>query len=250
MDSVLQDWFSAQGIVHEAVSPYTPEQNGRAEIANRHLNDRVRAMLFHYNLSKAFWADAIVYAAHLCNVKVIRRLGMTPYQAFHGTVPDVSSLRTFGCKVYAHVPDKLRRKLDAKSQLGVYLGPVQGGSCHVLVQLPGNKVQYRVCRFKDVFTIEEVSACADMQIQSESRDGQLDYESRGELESVPQSPVLPTRPEAPRVGEVPKVLRECSKRGGVPQALQQWGTEPGSCPMPAQMLLHTVVLLQQGGVPR
>jgi hypothetical protein len=84
------------------------------------------------------------------------RLGKTRYEAFHGRVPDVSNFRTFGCKVYARIPDTQRKKLDPKSQLGIYLGPETNGPGHkVLVLDPTLKGRnkYAVHIVRDIVTL-------------------------------------------------------------------------------------------------
>ena len=48
--------------------------------------------------------------------------GITPYEAWNGTKPDVSILRIFGCCVYAHVVKTERCKLDSKANKCVMLG--------------------------------------------------------------------------------------------------------------------------------
>ena len=44
-----------EGIVHEVVPPYTPQQNGIAERKNRTIMNMVRSMLKGKNLPKEFW---------------------------------------------------------------------------------------------------------------------------------------------------------------------------------------------------
>jgi hypothetical protein len=40
----------------------------------------------------------------------------------HGTKPDLSHLRIFGARAYAHIPTALRSKLDAVSEPGRFIG--------------------------------------------------------------------------------------------------------------------------------
>ena len=42
--------------------------------------------------------------------------GMSPYEAWSGTKPDVSHLCVFGCSAFAHVPKAERSKLDSNSR--------------------------------------------------------------------------------------------------------------------------------------
>jgi hypothetical protein len=43
----------------------------------------------------------------------------TPYQAWIGRNPKVSQIKKFGSKVFVHIPDCKRSKLDPKALTGV-----------------------------------------------------------------------------------------------------------------------------------
>jgi hypothetical protein len=45
-----------------------------------------------------------------------------PQEAWSGTKLNVAHLRTFGCIAYAHVPSKLRKKLDDRSEKCIFTG--------------------------------------------------------------------------------------------------------------------------------
>nr|GEW23088.1 hypothetical protein [Tanacetum cinerariifolium] len=47
------------GVIHETISPYTPQQNGVAERKNRALKEMVNSMLSYSGLSGGFWGEAI-----------------------------------------------------------------------------------------------------------------------------------------------------------------------------------------------
>ena len=47
---------------------------------------------------------------------------MMPYQAWHGSKPDLGMLYTFGCTAYIHIQKKERNGLQPKSQKCIYLG--------------------------------------------------------------------------------------------------------------------------------
>jgi transposase InsO family protein len=54
--SILFDEFCVErGIIHERITPYSPESNGIAERKNRTLTDLVNAILDTTGLSKAWW---------------------------------------------------------------------------------------------------------------------------------------------------------------------------------------------------
>jgi hypothetical protein len=80
-------------------------------------------MLWSQRLSANFWAEAMSTAVYILNRTPSKSNGKkTRYELFHGVTPDVSNLRTFGCTVYAKVYDVLRKKWDAKSFKGRFMG--------------------------------------------------------------------------------------------------------------------------------
>ena len=50
----LTPFLKCLDIQHKETPPYTPQSNGRAERLNRTLNEAVRAMLIHANMSQQF----------------------------------------------------------------------------------------------------------------------------------------------------------------------------------------------------
>ena len=116
-------FLSEEGIKHELTIPHTPQQNGIAERLNRTLIESVHTMLADSKLPHKFWAESLSTAVYLRNRSPTKALeGVTPYEAWSGTKPDVSFLRIFGCSAYAHVPRAERRKLDSKVRMCVMLG--------------------------------------------------------------------------------------------------------------------------------
>jgi len=55
------------GIHHQKTAPYTPEQNGVAERANRTIVERARCMLHERSVDLGLWAEAISTATYLKN---------------------------------------------------------------------------------------------------------------------------------------------------------------------------------------
>ncbi len=99
----------SNGIKRQLTVPYTPQQNGGAERANRTLVEMARSMLVHASVDEMFWAEAINTAAYLRNRSETSTLpAVTPYEAWSGKKPSVSHLRVFGAR--AIVLDKTHRK--------------------------------------------------------------------------------------------------------------------------------------------
>ena len=117
------NYLSKEGIKHELTTPHTPQQNDAAERLNRTLIEGICTMLADSKLPHSFWAEALSIYAYLRNHSPTKLLsGITPYEAWYGTKPNVGSLRIFGCSAYAHVPKVERRKLDLKARKCIMLG--------------------------------------------------------------------------------------------------------------------------------
>lgn len=137
----FSSYLRDEGIRHEFTIPHTPQQNGVSERLNRTLIECVRAMLADSTLPHRFWAEALSTAVYLRNRSPTKALqGITPFEAWHGTKPDVSSLRIFGCSAYAHVPKTERHKLDSKTRKCVLLGYCEQQKGYRLYDLSRDKV--------------------------------------------------------------------------------------------------------------
>lgn len=113
----LDDFLKMNDIRHYTNAPNTSEQNGVAERANRTVVEKARCMLQDSKLSKKFWEYAIQTAIYLKNRSPSKAIpGMTPVEAWTGKKPDLTHLRVFGCRAFAHQPKQERKKLDSKSR--------------------------------------------------------------------------------------------------------------------------------------
>ncbi|KAL1206309.1 Retrovirus-related Pol polyprotein from transposon TNT 1-94 [Cardamine amara subsp. amara] len=111
------------GILHQTSCPYTPQQNGVAERKNRHLMEVARSMMFHKNMPRRFWGDAVMTACYLINRTPTKVLNdISPYEVLNKTKPHIDHLRVFGCVCFVLVPGDQRNKLDAKSTRSVFIG--------------------------------------------------------------------------------------------------------------------------------
>lgn len=146
------------GIERQTSAPYTPQQNGVAERANRTLMEMARAMIHAQGLGYEFWAEAVVNAAYIrnrCPTSAVQN--MTPEEAWSGKKPHVSHLRVFGCIAYAKVPDEKRSKLDAKATKCLMLGYCEGTKAYRLICLDTKKIikSPDVTFFEDKTVLEE-----------------------------------------------------------------------------------------------
>lgn len=118
----FDEYLQGCGIKRQLTVPYTPQQNGVAERANRTLVELGRAMMSQSNLAEHFWAEAISTAAYVRNRCITKILNnKTPMEIWSGKKPNVAHLRVFGCK--AIVLDKTHHsKFKPKGKECIFLG--------------------------------------------------------------------------------------------------------------------------------
>jgi len=116
------------GIERQLASPYTHQQNGKAERAIRTLQGHALAMLEAVRLPLNLWGEAVVTAAYLWNRTESKSLpaGVTPYEIFNHHKPDLSHLKVFGSLCWARIPTKFQTKFDAHSHRAIFLGYSDG----------------------------------------------------------------------------------------------------------------------------
>lgn len=118
----FQAHLKQHGIRHETSVRYTPEQNGVAEAAGKVIFQKVRCMLTHANLPKAYWAEAAVYACYVKNRSPSSSLkNDTPEGVWTGKKVDISNLRTFGCLAYERL-DTNRSKIASRAKRFIFTG--------------------------------------------------------------------------------------------------------------------------------
>ena len=105
------------GVALCVTQPYSPEMNSIAERSIRTITEHASAMLWNASLPVSFWSSAVDTAVYLLNRSPHSALGgKTPFEAWHGTPPNLGHLRVFCCRAAAHVPDELRTKTDWTSK--------------------------------------------------------------------------------------------------------------------------------------
>ena len=92
---VLKNWFTANDIIWEPTTPYSPEENGVSEQLNCTICEPAQAMLKDSGLNSHLWSEAIKTAVYIKNQSSTQVLDMTLYEAWTGNIPDLSSLYIF-----------------------------------------------------------------------------------------------------------------------------------------------------------
>ncbi|GJV19369.1 retrovirus-related pol polyprotein from transposon TNT 1-94 [Tanacetum coccineum] len=93
------------------------------ERKNRTLIEAARTMLLGSGFSKQYWIEAVATACYTQNRStIVKRYLKTPYEIFHGRIPNVDFLHVFGCPVYIHKHKDYLGKFDEKAYDGYFLG--------------------------------------------------------------------------------------------------------------------------------
>jgi transposase InsO family protein len=87
----VEDFLDEDGINHEFLALYTPQQNGVAERKNCTLIEMARTMLDEYKTSDRFWAEAINTTCHATNRLYLHKLlKKTSYELLTSNKPNIS----------------------------------------------------------------------------------------------------------------------------------------------------------------
>lgn len=120
----LSNWLNENTILHRTTAAYTPQQNGRAERANRTIIEGVRTLLSSTKLPTSLWAEAANTVVYTNNRLLSpRNSAKTRYELYFKRVPDVSNLRVFGQRAVVRIPDNARDgKLSRKGEHCTFIG--------------------------------------------------------------------------------------------------------------------------------
>ncbi|POW08045.1 hypothetical protein PSTT_07776 [Puccinia striiformis] len=123
-NNTLEQLLEDEGIRHNVSPPYTPQNNGLAERANRTILDMTRCLMLQANLSPEWWGEAVKTATATTNcLPSLSKSRKSPIELFFNTTPNLNLFRPFGCRVWAVKPKQFRdNKFGSNSWEGVLLG--------------------------------------------------------------------------------------------------------------------------------
>ncbi|KAJ9525182.1 hypothetical protein QJQ45_020705, partial [Haematococcus lacustris] len=183
VNSRMREYCASKGIVHQHSAPYSPQQNGAAERLNRTIFEKARSIIHSADISLSFWAHAVKFANHVRCLLPVSGQPLTPWEAFYGVKPDLSGLRVFGCRVWLHIPDHQRSKLQAKSVEGLFIGYEPGSKAYRVL------VNGRETCSKDI-VFDELSVLQPTRQQDQPAQPVF-------LLPLPPSPTTPSEPLSP-----------------------------------------------------
>ena len=101
----------------------TPQQNGVAERKNHSIMNMARCMLREKKLPNNYWAKAVLTTMYVLKRTPTSSLqDKIPQEAWDGNKVNVSHFRIFRSIAFSHVPEKLRKKLDDRSERCIFVG--------------------------------------------------------------------------------------------------------------------------------
>ena len=140
VNSDLEEFILAEGIIHERTTPYTPQHNGVVERTNRSLFAKARCLLSGCNLTSQFWTYAVQAACYLLNRLPRESLSWTsPYLRRFKKTPFLDHIRIFGCLCYAAILPR-KDKLSNRTSQGILLGYNPNGPGYQIWLLNDEKV--------------------------------------------------------------------------------------------------------------
>ncbi|GJS90946.1 retrotransposon protein, putative, ty1-copia subclass [Tanacetum coccineum] len=114
------DHLRSRGIISQLTPPYTTQHNGVSKRRNRTLLDMVRSMMSLTTLPMSFWGYALDSVARILNMVPTKKVNKTPYEMWHGKVPNLSYLKVWGCE--ALVKRDTPNKLESRSIKCIFVG--------------------------------------------------------------------------------------------------------------------------------
>jgi hypothetical protein len=112
-----------EGMKHEFMVPYTPEQNAVSERNNRTIMEAICSCIFHNQVDPKFWAEAMDNIVYSLNRTCSRNQhDIAPFEAYTGHKPSLSHMKLFGCPVFIHIPKDQRKKLSPKAKVRIFFG--------------------------------------------------------------------------------------------------------------------------------
>nr|GFA78494.1 retrovirus-related Pol polyprotein from transposon TNT 1-94 [Tanacetum cinerariifolium] len=111
------------GISHETSVARSPQQNGVVKRRTRTLIKAAHTMLIYVQALLFLWAETVATACYTQNRSIVYlRHGKTPYALLHGKLPDLSILHVFGTLCYPTNDSESLGKLQAKADIGIFIG--------------------------------------------------------------------------------------------------------------------------------
>ncbi|GJY64576.1 retrovirus-related pol polyprotein from transposon TNT 1-94 [Tanacetum coccineum] len=123
VNHTLHEFYENVGISHQTSVARTSQQNGVVKRRNRTLVEVARTILIFSKAPLFLWAEAFNTACYTQKRSIIRhRYNKTPYELMQDKKPDLSFFHVFGALCYPTNNNDDLGKLDAKADIGIFVG--------------------------------------------------------------------------------------------------------------------------------
>jgi hypothetical protein len=119
----VKNYCSEKGIRLERTLPDAHQQNGMSEGFNAHCLATIRTMLIQAQLGSDLWGEAALNYSYTKNKLPTSGHEECPDTLWYGKKPNISHMRSFGEKCFAHVmPKNQQSKIDPRAYAAIFLG--------------------------------------------------------------------------------------------------------------------------------
>lgn len=138
----MKEYCEQHRIRTDVSAPYTPEQNGVAEAANKVILQRARSLLIDAGMPPCFWPWAVEHSCFITNRLICLRTKTVPIIDFlkglnqpYNEKIDFTPLPRFGCRAYKMLNPK-PGKFEARAEKGWFIGFQKNTSKNYLIYHP------------------------------------------------------------------------------------------------------------------
>ncbi|PLW37830.1 hypothetical protein PCANC_21685 [Puccinia coronata f. sp. avenae] len=124
----LKERLAKVGTTLATVSPYHPQQNGKAERCNRMVGNMARTMLHAARLPIIYWSYAYLTAAYIHNRLPNKCVSTSPLEALYKIPASPNTLYPFGARAIVTLPQGNWDKLDERGVEFYLLGYPKAGA--------------------------------------------------------------------------------------------------------------------------
>ncbi len=117
VDGTFNKFLEENKIKDEYSVPYAHEQNGFIECDNQIVMEVIKNILHVKGLLKCPWAKVTNTIVHVLNKTMTKVLdGLTPFEKWAWSTPNISYFWIFGCLTYKHIPKEMKKTLTQRGR--------------------------------------------------------------------------------------------------------------------------------------
>ena len=140
----FSNYCRGRGIIHEFSAPYCQWQNGVAERFVRTVWNGSEAMRKHAQMPARYWPYSVQAFTYTWSRLAMGEDDRSPMERWTSTkIPmwyRLAHLRTFGCRCYVHVAEGLRKRLDDKARLALFVGYSDLSKAYLAIDIETGKL--------------------------------------------------------------------------------------------------------------